>query len=82
MNNLKKAVLGRGIREIGAYTFSFCASLERITILSPRTSVGEFAFSDCGKFGGIYCRFPADEWTEPAVAEGNEAFLAAERHFE
>ena len=80
--NLKKAVLGRGIREIGAYTFSFCASLERITILSPLTSVGEFAFSDCGKFGGIYCRFPADEWTEPAVAEGNEAFLAAERHFE
>ncbi|MBQ3708329.1 MAG: leucine-rich repeat domain-containing protein [Clostridia bacterium] len=79
---LKKIVLGRGIREIGAYTFSFCTALERITLLSPLTAVDEFAFSDCGAFRGIYCRFAESAWTEPAVAEGNDAFLAAERHFE
>ena len=79
---LKKIVLGRGIREIGAYTFSFCTALERITLLSPLTEVDEYAFSDCGAFRGIYCRFAESEWTEPAVAEGNDIFLAAERHFE
>ena len=79
---LKKVVLGRGIREIGAYTFSWCSSLERITLLSPLSSVGEYAFSDCGAFNGIYCRFSAEEWTEPEIAEGNDAFRAAQRHFE
>ncbi|MBR5366104.1 MAG: leucine-rich repeat domain-containing protein [Clostridia bacterium] len=79
---LKKVVLGRGIREIGAYTFSYCTALERITILSPLASVGEYAFSDCDALSAIYCRFPADEWTEPVVGEGNEIFLAAEKHFE
>ena len=79
---LKKIVLGRGIREIGAYTFSFCTALERITLLSPLTEVDEYAFSDCGAFRGIYCRFAESEWTEPAVAEGNDAFRAAQRHFE
>lgn len=79
---LNKVVLGSGITEIGSYQFSLCIELERITLKSPITSVGEFAFSECAAFEKIHCRFAESEWTEPTVAEGNEAFEAAQVLFE
>ena len=50
--------------------------------LADSSPSAEYAFSDCGAFNGIYCRFSAEEWTEPEIAEGNDAFRAAQRHFE
>lgn len=79
--NLRKVVLGEGIGELSSYLFSMCFSLERITLKTPIKSVGEFAFSECGELQKIHCRFDEDEWIEPEVGEGNEAFTAAERYF-
>ena len=79
---LNKVVLGSGITEIGSYQFSLCVELERITLKSPITSVGEYAFSECANFAKVHCRFAESEWTDPSVAEGNEAFQSAEILFE
>lgn len=79
---LNKVVLGSGITEIGSYQFSLCLELERITLKAPIASVGEYAFSECAAFEKVHCRFAESEWTDPTVAEGNEAFTAAEVLFE
>ncbi len=79
---LNKVVLGSGITEIASYQFSLCIELERVTLKSPISSVGEYAFSECAKLAKIHCRFQESSWTNPAVAEGNEAYTAAEIIFE
>lgn len=79
---LHKVVLGVGITEISSYQFSLCVELERITLKSPITSVGEYAFSECNSLAKVHCRFAESEWTDPAVAEGNEAFENVQILFE
>ncbi len=79
--SLKNVIFGNGITKIGSYLFSMCEALGRITLGSPITAVEEFAFYECHSLEKIYCRFSENDWSEPTVGEGNEAWLNAEISF-
>ena len=46
-DNLKNVVVTGG-DTIGSYAFAYCRSLENITLPDTITTIGEYAFSDCG----------------------------------
>jgi hypothetical protein len=52
-DDIKKAVIGAGVTEIGDYAFYGCTALAEITIPNSVTTIGESAFQDCASLTEI-----------------------------
>jgi hypothetical protein len=60
-----------------SYLFSFCIRLETVTLKSPVTSIGEFAFADCLSFKELVYPGTQAMWAEVAISENNEELMKA-----
>lgn len=68
-----------GIIPFGA--FSNCSNITQITLNSGITSIGDYAFYNCGKLGDIYFGGDENTWNSITKGENNTSIQSAVIHF-
>lgn len=51
--NVKKLVVGEGVRYLGKFSFAVCCNLQEVTLPSTLQRIGESCFADCGVLAGV-----------------------------
>ncbi len=79
--SLTEITIPSGITSVAASIFSGCTALESVTLPSGVTSVGISAFDGCTAFADVYFKGTEEAWNGISIETGNDALLAANKHF-
>lgn len=81
-NKITSVVISDGVTAIGGDSFSYCSSLESVTIPVSLTKIGGYAFEQSNKFTDIYYAGSEDDWSAIDVSSyGNENLSSITIHY-
>lgn len=72
-----------GAETVGAYGFYYFQTLREVYLPASVTSIGDYAFSECGSLTDIYFDGTPEQWEllKETAGKGNEALFAATVHY-